>query len=1365
MLVLYDTAHNKLCGLSNYSDYYIEKAIGSGSTPIVLDQLHFKYPIEDINDALIDYECYISNGDAEFVVKEINLQTADGDAAGPTWAEYVCDANIEPIKGTRIDSYAPGSAQAADAANLALAGTGWVVGYCDVTKTRTVAPLTQTTVWDALNAIASMYNCDITFDTINKTVIIHQKIGTDRGAYFAEQLNLKTLQVQGNSRSIVTRLYPRGKDGMTIAPVNNGVEYVSNYQYMTKVVEAYWTDNRYIVPEDMLEDANDRINFLSMPTRAYSGAIIDLANASGGKYNLIAYDIGDTIMLLAESIGVREQQRIVKIDIYPDEPEKSTCEIANRIVSLDDIILRVSDAADAISDATDGDGNVLGSSVSVTNQDGTFDPLNVALTKIGTAIIGKLSVTDADIKYANIGDFTALSGTVTGKFTAYDGQFETIETNSETVNGMLTALDTRTASLETDNETINGQLTALNVTVTGKLSVADAALQYAKITDMDTVNGNINNLTTKLASITVATGDSWAVNKFAAGSITAGSGALAEASVGDANIVNMSLEKLLAGTISTNKFTVASDSGNLSISNNTMHVWDSNGKERVTLGLNGSDYNLTVRAADGQTTIFGATGVTNAGITSGAVDDSKIASNANINGSKIDMQSLATAVNNSTVTLNSSRILYDPTGQTLNVAFNSLSQTVGTQGTTLSSQGTSINTMQGQISNKIWQADITTAVNGISASSVNRVTGTSAPTSIVGNNTVDQAVTVYQIQQDAFGKQVTCSFDWSVSGNTAVYNATLRVQVNGLWTALSPSISLNITSGSGHSVLVLTLPSSTATPAVFIRLDHVNGGTVTINNFRIVSGNKESDWSPAPEDTATAITSNSTNFNQLATGLGWNATNSTFTNANGSLSYRMSQAEQQITPASIVSTVTSSTSWSALNSMVNSKSRTFTSQPTPPYSIGDIWTNPSGDTMVCTTARATGSYIASDWGYTSSITTSTITQLSNNINLKVNSNGVIAAINLSPESVSINASKINLTGYVTATALQTGTVFANQLSTVGSAVYGTIGDISSDKKTGFVLRKTSDNSNLLRIASGAYGDDGSPATVIDVNGALTIKSDISTTGSGASMFLFDGFSVSTNTSVNHFNFDQYGFNLYFNQYSSTQISPNGNSTLIINNALVTNQNGYGGGSIYLCSNDGVQITNQAHNAFVNVNCGGLTSHAVDIIASGANVQGNGFYRASDSYWAICSDNVKTIRWSGSAFNFYDYGSGLWWVYADGASDERLKSNIVPSTADALNTIRNIHMIDYTLNEDGSHVMCGVSAQDLMSHNNKFGRVFLTRDGTDYYSPNWDALHPYTLKAVQQLASKSDDTDSKIASLKAQIQALQSQISDLYGKVA
>ena len=52
----------------------------------------------------------------------------------------------------------------------------------------------------------------------------------------------------------------------------------------------------------------------------------------------------------------------------------------------------------------------------------------------------------------------------------------------------------------------------------------------------------------------------------------------------------------------------------------------------------------------------------------------------------------------------------------------------------------------------------------------------------------------------------------------------------------------------------------------------------------------------------------------------------------------------------------------AAQATANSKKRVFVSQPTTPYEVGDLWVQgTSGDIMRCSTARASGSYTASDW--------------------------------------------------------------------------------------------------------------------------------------------------------------------------------------------------------------------------------------------------------------------------------------------------------------------------------------------------------------------------------------------------------------------
>ena len=60
------------------------------------------------------------------------------------------------------------------------------------------------------------------------------------------------------------------------------------------------------------------------------------------------------------------------------------------------------------------------------------------------------------------------------------------------------------------------------------------------------------------------------------------------------------------------------------------------------------------------------------------------------------------------------------------------------------------------------------------------------------------------------------------------------------------------------------------------------------------------------------------------------------------------------------------------NTLANSKAKVFTSTPTVPYKVGDLWVQgTSGDVMKCKTARTSGSYAASDWEKASKYTDDT----------------------------------------------------------------------------------------------------------------------------------------------------------------------------------------------------------------------------------------------------------------------------------------------------------------------------------------------------------------------------------------------------------
>ena len=96
-----------------------------------------------------------------------------------------------------------------------------------------------------------------------------------------------------------------------------------------------------------------------------------------------------------------------------------------------------------------------------------------------------------------------------------------------------------------------------------------------------------------------------------------------------------------------------------------------------------------------------------------------VADNANISGGKLDISSVISSINNNVNTLNSSKIKFDDTNQTLDVAFNQLKSRVETiENITVdgdlssvieqvTTNTTNISVMQGQISSLISNTTIT----------------------------------------------------------------------------------------------------------------------------------------------------------------------------------------------------------------------------------------------------------------------------------------------------------------------------------------------------------------------------------------------------------------------------------------------------------------------------------------------------------------------------------------------------------------------------------------------------------------------------------------------------------------------------------
>ncbi|WP_288219050.1 phage tail spike protein, partial [uncultured Clostridium sp.] len=629
MLQLYGLTKNKLQGLKQYKDYCIESELSTGDKT-----LSFLYPLNLSKE--IKEEGYIRNKTDEFVIKEVSTQG--------NWKSIKAKLNVEDLEGKVFESFDTTNETITDCINLALAGTGWIVGSCDVTRRRTVRK-TNSSSWDIIQEARKVYRCELEFDTLNKKVNIYEKRGIDKGVYFLDSLNLKDLSIQSDSYDFYTRIIAKGKDNLKVT--------LENFQYSNKIKTYIWKDERYTDIESLTEDAEAKLDELSKPYRAYSATVIDLANISKEDYkDILSYSLGDIITLVSKENEIKEKQRIVKMVEYPDEPDRNTCEIANTTLSFEDIQKEFQDTTDTVNNITTDNGTVDGSTIDGISTEQIYD---------FEASVGK--ITDLTVVNARIDDLYANKANIS-------------ELNAVIAN--VAELNATKANI-TDLNTINANIQNL---IAADATINNALIGKADITELNAVKGTITSLDSKIANIETLVNGNLSSENIQAGGITSDKLTIANGFITNAMIASLDVAKINAGDISTTKFRIVSDSGNMLIYDNTIQISDKN-RVRVQIGKDASnDYNMYVWDSAGKL-MFDATGLKADGIKNKIIRDDMISDNANIDGAKINISSLVTEINKDTNTsvIKSSKVQLDTVGQTLEVAFNSLKTNVDSKET------------------------------------------------------------------------------------------------------------------------------------------------------------------------------------------------------------------------------------------------------------------------------------------------------------------------------------------------------------------------------------------------------------------------------------------------------------------------------------------------------------------------------------------------------------------------------------------------------------------------------------------------------------------------------------------------------------
>lgn len=286
------------------------------------------------------------------------------------------------------------------------------------------------------------------------------------------------------------------------------------------------------------------------------------------------------------------------------------------------------------------------------------------LILVNKALINKLSVDEADIRYASIETLKAVNANI-----------DNLKTNK---------LDATYADI------INANVESLKAV---NADIANLKVDYEKVGILDANVADIKTLIFGSATGTTITTDF-------SNSVIA---VLGEAQIKSAMIDSLDASKITALDINTTNVLVHSEDGKSQWKDNTIQISDSN-RVRVQIGKDtNSDYNMYIWDKSGNL-MFDAIGLTDKGIQRQVIRDDMVKDNADIAASKLNIESLFNVINNDgSHTLNSTKIYVDSEQQTLDSVFKSVQTTVGGNSTLW---GSAIKQSKDFIDQKLWWTDI-----------------------------------------------------------------------------------------------------------------------------------------------------------------------------------------------------------------------------------------------------------------------------------------------------------------------------------------------------------------------------------------------------------------------------------------------------------------------------------------------------------------------------------------------------------------------------------------------------------------------------------------------------------------------------------
>lgn len=233
-----------------------------------------------------------------------------------------------------------------------LFGTDWITGTCDVEGIFDFET-DQVDIYENILKVQQMWGGILVFDSYNK--VVHHRDETKwlpyEGYEVKYQKNMQSLEKLYNNK-IITKLCPLGEGGLNIKSINDGSEWLTNFDYTDSILEGIENNPDITDPEKLKAWGERKLKDLCKPRKELTVQAALLYQLEG--YELERIGLNDVVDVInyANISGDIEQLRVVGYDYGIWDYSDAIIELSDVTLESTDIFKQTVSASNSINDGT-----------------------------------------------------------------------------------------------------------------------------------------------------------------------------------------------------------------------------------------------------------------------------------------------------------------------------------------------------------------------------------------------------------------------------------------------------------------------------------------------------------------------------------------------------------------------------------------------------------------------------------------------------------------------------------------------------------------------------------------------------------------------------------------------------------------------------------------------------------------------------------------------------------------------------------------------------------------------------------------------------------------------------------------------------